>query len=122
MREIAHLVPPSAEQLEVVVHVDFELADGFRAECMRDSLALACMLGTIAGVEQTALDRDKCIIVLAGFVSLFAATDLLFVCSPLQEAIAMTIDVWNRIGIGDRDMMWLDPDQLTVLLVCLIDC
>lgn len=40
-----------------------ELADGLCGEGMSDGLALASVFGAIAGVEQTALNRNESIVV-----------------------------------------------------------
>jgi hypothetical protein len=53
------------EQLNVVVDVLLELADGLHTEGMRDSLALAGMFFTVASIEKTATNRDKGIIEIA---------------------------------------------------------
>ena len=53
------------EEPEVGMDVLFELADGLCAEGVGDGLALASMLSAIAGVEETAADRDKGIVVLS---------------------------------------------------------
>ena len=49
---------------EVVVHVLLELADGLGAEGVGHGLALAGVLRAVAGVEETALDRDEGVVVL----------------------------------------------------------
>jgi hypothetical protein len=45
------------------VHVCFELANALGGEGVRDGFALAGVLCAVAGVEETALDGDECVIV-----------------------------------------------------------
>jgi hypothetical protein len=45
------------------VHICFELVDAFRGESVRDGFTLSGVLCTIAGVEETALNGDECVIV-----------------------------------------------------------
>lgn len=59
----AELVPLLNKHLQIVVHVLLELTNALRTECVRDSLALASVLSTVPGVEKTALDRHKSIVV-----------------------------------------------------------
>jgi len=47
------------------VDVLFELANGLCGERVRDSLALARMLGAIPRVEEATLDRDEGVVVFA---------------------------------------------------------
>lgn len=44
------------------MNILLELANGLRAEGMRNSLPFACMLGTITGVEETSTDGHEGII------------------------------------------------------------
>lgn len=60
--EIGHLPPLLDEHLNVAVNVLLELADGLGAESVRDSLALASVLSTVASVEKTATDRDESVV------------------------------------------------------------
>ena len=45
------------------MHVCFKLADAFRGEGVRDGFTLSGVLCAIAGVEETALNGDECVIV-----------------------------------------------------------
>ena len=65
---VRYAVPLLDELLEVVVHVLLELADGLGAEGMRDGFALSGVFGAVTGIEETALDGDECIVVLAAAV------------------------------------------------------
>lgn len=60
---IRALVPLLLQLLKVVVDVLLELADRFRREGVRDSLALAGVLGAVAGVEEATADGDEGVIV-----------------------------------------------------------
>jgi hypothetical protein len=53
------------KEFGVAVDVLFELADGFHGEGVRDCLAFAGVFGTVAGVEETAADRDEGVIEVA---------------------------------------------------------
>ena len=55
--------PFGDEHVEVGVDVLLELADGFRGEGVRDDLPFAGVFGAVAGVEETALDADECVVV-----------------------------------------------------------
>ena len=41
--------------------------------------------------------------------------------SPLEESITVAVDDGNRIGIRNRDVMRLDPNKFTILLVRIVD-
>lgn len=57
---------PLFDQLsQIVLDVWFELGDALGAESMRDRLALPCMLGPIARVEEASSNGNEGIIVLA---------------------------------------------------------
>ena len=87
---------------------------------MRDGLALAGMLGAVAGVEETAADGDKCVIVLAVTGQLLRMLSERVVL-PLQHAITVAVDYGDRFCVCDTDMVWLDPDHLAILLVRIVD-
>jgi hypothetical protein len=53
------LVPLLDEGFQVVVDVGLELGDGLGGEGMRDDFAFTCMFGSVAGVEESALDGDE---------------------------------------------------------------
>ena len=44
----------------------FELGNALDAEGVGDSLAFACMLGSISRVEESSLNRDKGIVIFTG--------------------------------------------------------
>jgi hypothetical protein len=56
------LVPFLDEQLQVAMDVGLKLDDGLGREGVRDDLPLPCVVGPVAGVEQTALDADERIV------------------------------------------------------------
>jgi hypothetical protein len=97
-------VPLLLQLFKVVVDVLLELADRLCRKGVRDGLALTCVLGAIARVEEAAADRDKGVVVLA-----------------LEEAIAVAVDLRNGICVGNTDVVWLDANQDAVLLVRLVD-
>lgn len=100
----------------------FELEDRLGREGVRDSLALARVLSAVAGVEQTAADRDKGVVVFAvGCQSCAYISMELFASSPLQHAIAVAVDDRNRICIRDTNVVWLNPDHLPKFLVRIVD-
>ena len=64
------VVPLLDEELEVGVHVGLELQDRLGGKGVRDDLALAGVLGAVAGVEETTANAHEGIVeVTAGFVS-----------------------------------------------------
>src|SRR5690242_9048874 len=77
------------------------------------------MLGAVAGVEETAADRDKSVVVLAVVCQLLRKLQQ-DVFLPLQHSIAVTVDHWNRFGVCYTDVVWLDPDHLAILLVRIV--
>lgn len=66
---LGEAVPFVVEEFEVGVDVLLELADGFGGESVADDLPLAGVLGAVADVEEPAADGHKCVVVLAGCVS-----------------------------------------------------
>lgn len=52
-------VPLLDEELEVLVHVYFELSNALRGERVRDSLALSGVFSSVSCVEEAALDGDE---------------------------------------------------------------
>lgn len=63
---VGERVPLLDEEFEVLVHVDFELGDALGGEGVGDGLALSGVLYSVSCVEETALDGDKGIVVVAG--------------------------------------------------------
>ena len=61
---LAPAVPLRGQLLKIVVNVLLKLANGLRAECVRDDLALSCVLGSVTGVEEAALDGDEGIVII----------------------------------------------------------
>lgn len=59
------VIPLFNKQGEVVVHIGLELYNAFRREGMGNGLSLSCMFDTISCVEETTLDGDKYVIVIA---------------------------------------------------------
>lgn len=55
-------VPLLDEELEVVVHVDFELTNALSREGMRDGLPLSSVLYSVSGVEETSLNGNEGIV------------------------------------------------------------
>ena len=90
---------------------------------MRDRFALSRVLGAITGVEEATVDRDEGIVIFAEerdndeHIVLSNWSDHV----PFQPASAMGVDDGYSIRVRDRDMVWLDPNQLSVLLVGIID-
>lgn len=64
--QVRHLLPLLHELLDVAMNVLLELSNGLGTECMGDGLALAGVLGTVTGVEQTTANRDKGIVEVTG--------------------------------------------------------
>lgn len=60
------LIPLLLQLLKVVVDVLLELKHRLGRESVRYGLALACVLGTVAGVEEPATDGNEGIVVLTG--------------------------------------------------------
>lgn len=60
-------IPLFDEQVEVLVHIGFELRDALCGEGVRNGLALAGVLYSVSGVEETALNRDEGIVEVAGW-------------------------------------------------------
>jgi len=105
------------------MHVLLELADRLCAEGVRNCLALASVLGAVAGVEETALDGDEGVIVFAAD-SLSACLPCLQCCRNLrlQKTIAMPVNGGYGSIIRDRNMTWLDTDERTIFFVCCVYC
>jgi hypothetical protein len=93
---------------------------------MRDGLTFASVLNAIAGIEETALDGNEGIVEITEVLSVVgflppssfsgnSAKDVRF-----QEAIPMSVDYRNCIFIRNTDMVRLYPNQLSILLVCII--
>ena len=55
--------PFADEKFQISVNVLLKLADGFGAECVRNDLALASMLSSVTGVEETSPNRHEGVIV-----------------------------------------------------------
>ena len=102
------------------MHICFELSDAFHGEGMRDGLALTGVLCAIASVEKTALDGDKNVIVIPFENQMKTDNRGRMVYSRFQEAISMSVDSVDGTVICDRDVIGLDPDQLSIFLVCLV--
>lgn len=100
----------------------FELPNGLGTEGVRHHLAFPGMLSSVARIEETALDRDEGIVVLAArrkpMPGVRGGDDI---SSPFQEAISVTVDDLNRIWICDGDVVWLNADDLSQSLVCLVN-
>jgi hypothetical protein len=79
------------------------------------------MLDSIPGVEKTRNDGDEDIVVFTRQISdqCFTAAVLLF--RPFQESIPVSVDGIDSLRVKDRNMVWLNSDQLAMLLVCLVD-
>jgi len=60
---------------------------------------------TVSRIEQPSTNAHESIVVLA-----------------LEESIAMPVDLWYRIGVGNTNMVWLNAHQLSVLGVRSVDC
>ena len=58
-------IPLFDEEVKILVHIGFKLSDALGRKCVRDRLALSCMLGTISCVEETALNGDKGIVIIS---------------------------------------------------------
>jgi hypothetical protein len=86
---------------------------------VRDGLALAGMLGAVAGVEETAADGDEGVVVLAVAGQLLRMLSKRVVL-PLQHTIAVAVDYGYRFCVCDTDMVWLDPNHLAILLVRIV--
>lgn len=66
MRSVqGHSIPLLNEFRQVVVHVGFELGYVFRGEGVGYCLSLTSVFCSIAGVEETSLDGDEGIVVVA---------------------------------------------------------
>ena len=101
------------------MNVLLELADGFCRERVRDNFALSSVLCAISGVEQASLDGHECIIIFTVRSAVSLGSTVSYI--PLQEATAMTVDGLYCIRIRNRYMIWLDPDDLPILLVSIVN-
>lgn len=70
---------------------------------MRNSLSLSRMFCSVSGIEETSLNADKGIVVLA-----------------LEETSTVAIDDGDGSWVCDGDVVGLDADDLAVGLVCLV--
>lgn len=119
-------IPLGDEGFEVVVDVGLELADGLGREGVADYLALAGVLGPVAGVEEAAFDGDEGVVVGAVFFPLiFFFFWSFIVCGwgglRLEETISMAVDYLDGFVVVDADVVGLDPDYGPEFLVHFID-
>lgn len=103
------------------MHVLFKLADAPCAEGVRDDLALTSVGGTIAHVEQAAVDRDEGVVEGAESGSTLTITQWKTWNQPLQEAITVAVYKRNSGVIQNADMVRLYADKFAILLVCCVD-
>jgi hypothetical protein len=97
-------VPLGDKKRQVPMHVFFELGNGLGGEGVGNGLALSCVLGTIAGIEESSLDGHKDVVVLG-----------------LQEAIAVAVDGLDGLVISHGYVIWLYAHELAVLGMRLVD-
>ena len=110
------------EKFEVAVDVGLELEDRLGREGMGDNLALAGVLGAVAGVEETALDADEGVVEGAGGgLDRREDADRGQGYGRFQEPVAVAIDLGDRLVVADADMVRLNPHDGTQLLVQLMD-
>jgi hypothetical protein len=116
---VGTLIPLLTELLEIAMDVLFELADGLGGECVRNSLALAGVLSTIARVEESTADRDEGIIVVTVRMLVLTSCSSYTKCCilPLQKPIPMRVDHRYSLSVCNGDMIWLQPDKCPILLM-----
>lgn len=82
---------------------------------MGDSLALAGVLCTVTGVEESTADGDKRIVEVP--VQLASVHNSSSANIRLEEAVSVAVDSLDSGVVGNRDMVRRDADHLAVLLV-----
>lgn len=102
------------------MHVDFELKDALGGEGMRDRLSLSCMFRSVSGIEETSFDGDEHIVEITAR-QISCGTSRNSEDLRLQEAIPVTVDVLNCRLVCHADMIRLNPDELSILLVCRVN-
>ena len=69
-------------------NVRLKLEHALEGEDVRHDLAFPGVIGSIAGVEETSVDDDKCIIEIA-----------------FQDSVSMSVDDLESIRVGDRHVV-----------------
>ena len=104
---------------------------------MRYSLAFACVLCSISGIEEAALNRDKCIVIVTALITGVSSVNMYRVdaaqlkytaCrakftihSPFQPTACMAVDNRNSTRVCNADMIGLYADQWTIFLMRVIN-
>lgn len=97
-------IPLLLQFFQVVVDVLLKLSNTLCRKCMAHSLPLPGVFCTVSRIEQPSTNAHESIVVLT-----------------LEEPIAMPVNVWYRIGVGDTNMVWLYAYQLSVFGVRSVD-
>lgn len=82
------------------MNILFKLAHVFGAECVGYGFSLPCVLCSVAGIEETALDGDESVVVIR-----------------FQESRPMSIDYRYRFRVCNTDMVRLNAQELAILVV-----
>ena len=97
-------IPLLLQLFKVMMNILLKLQHTLGRKGMRNCLPLPRMFRAIPRVEQTASYRHESIIVLA-----------------FQEPVAVTVDLWDSVRICDTDVMRLQANKFSVLLVCFMN-
>lgn len=89
-------VPLLDERADVEVNMGLKLDDTLLGKDMGDDFALACVFGSVAGVEDAAMYGDKGIVEL-GF----------------EGAVSVAVDDMEGFGVSDRQVIGSEADQGT---------
>ena len=118
-------IPLLHEELEILVHVLFEVANALGGESMRNCLPLAGVLCSVSGIEESSLNRHEGVVELSVSISSVLNLNYTTRCRApnlrFQEPIAMPVDLYDCRLVRNTDMIWLDPDQLSILRMGIID-
>jgi len=75
-------------------NVRFELEHALEGEDVRDDLAFPCVIGPIASIEKSSVDRDECVIEIT-----------------LQASIPVSVDDLEGVWVRDRNVVWSESDK-----------
>jgi hypothetical protein len=101
---IRSYIPLPLQHFKITMNILFELPHTLRTKRMRNRLSLPRMLRSIPRIKQSSLDADKSVIILA-----------------FQKPIPMAVDLRYSICIRYTNVMRLQPHQLAVLGVCVVN-
>ena len=76
--------------------VRFEFEHALEGEDVGDDLAFPCVVDATTGVEQSAVDGHERVVEVA-----------------LQGSVAVGVDDLEGVRVGDRDVIWSEPNEVS---------